>query len=90
MGAVFRRSSPARDTTGHDGYAASRTPAADLLIVAGFGRDPPVEDRGTSGAEETVSRYGLTATLETRGARENILTAPRGVPGRGRAARASC
>ena len=65
----------ARDTTGHDWYAAARLTIADLLIAAGFDEDAPVEYRRADGAVETVSRYGLTVTLEARWAREDILAA---------------
>ncbi len=63
----------ARDTTGHDWYAAVRITTADLLIAVGFDEDAPVEYRRADGSVETVSRFGLTVTLEARWAREDIL-----------------
>ncbi len=65
----------ARDTSGHDWYAAAKVTVAGLLIAAGFGEDTPVEYRRANGTVETVSRYGLTVTLEARWAREDILAA---------------
>ena len=67
----------ARDTTGHDWYAAARVTAADILIAAGFDRNAPVEYRRADGAVETMSRYGMTLSLEARWARQDILAATR-------------
>lgn len=67
----------ARDTTGHDWYAAARVTAADLLIAAGFDGNEPVEYRGADGAVETMSRYGMTLSFEARWARQDILAAAR-------------
>ena len=63
------------DTTGHDWYATAKVTAADLLIAAGFDEDALTEYRTADGTIETVSRYGLTVTLEARWAREDILAA---------------
>ena len=67
----------ARDTDGHDWYAAARITVADLLIGIGFDEDAPIEYRNADDVIETVSRYGLTVTLEARWAREDILEAAR-------------
>ena len=67
----------ARDTTGHDWYAAARLTAAELLIAIGFDETAPTGYRTAAGAVETVSRYGLTVSLEARWAREDILAAAR-------------
>ena len=67
----------ARDTTGHDWYAAGKVTVADVLIAAGFDDEALTEYRTADGAIETISRYGLTATLEARWAREDILAAAR-------------
>ena len=65
----------ARDTTGHDWYAAARLTVTELLIAAGFDETEPTEYRTADGTIGTVSRYGLTVTLEARWAREDILAA---------------
>ncbi len=67
----------ARDTTGHDWYAAARVTAADILIAAGFDGNAPVEYRNADGAIETRSRYRMTVDLEARWARQDILAAAR-------------
>ena len=63
----------ARDTTGHDWYAAYRITVADILIGVGFDGDTPVEYRNADGAVESVSRFGLTHGFEARWARKDIL-----------------
>jgi len=63
----------ARDTTGHDWYAAARITVADLLIFAGFDEDAPVEYRSARGVIETITRDRLSYTFEARWAREDIL-----------------
>ena len=65
----------ARDTTGHDWYAAVRITVADFLIRAGFDADAQVEYRNADGEVEAVSRFGLTHTFEARWARQDILDA---------------
>jgi len=67
----------ARDTTGHDWYAAARVTAADILIAAGFDGNALVEYRRADGAVETMSRYRMTVDLEARWARQDILAAAR-------------
>ncbi|MDE0031931.1 MAG: hypothetical protein OXU75_02145 [Deltaproteobacteria bacterium] len=67
----------ARDTTGHDWYAAARVTAADILIAAGFDRNAPVDYRRADGAVETMSRYGMALSFEARWARQDILAAAR-------------
>ena len=61
----------ARDTTGHDWYAAARLTATEVLIGVGFDGNAPTEYRTADGAVETVSRYDLTVKLEARWARED-------------------
>ena len=65
----------ARDTTGHDWYAAYRITVADVTIGVGFDEDAPVEYRNADGEVESVSRFHLTHRLEARWAREGILEA---------------
>ncbi len=62
----------ARDTTGHDWYAAYKITVADLMIGAGFDGDVPVEYRNEDGAVETLSRSTLTYRYRVRWAREGI------------------
>ena len=63
----------ARDTMGHDWYAAARLTGGDLLIAAGFDENAPIEYRNADGTVEADSRYGLTVNLEAWWAREDIL-----------------
>ena len=65
----------ARDTTGHDWYAAAKLTATEVLIGVGFDGNAPTEYRTADGAVETVSRYELTVKLKARWAREDILAA---------------
>ena len=65
----------ARDTTGHDWYAAAKLTVADLMIGVGFGEDAPIEFRNADGVVETVTRSGLTDRYRVRWAREDILKA---------------
>ena len=65
----------ARDTTGHDWYAAAKLTVADLMIGVGFDEDAPVEFRNADGVVETVTRSGLTDSYRVRWAREDILKA---------------
>ena len=65
----------ARETTGHDWYAAAKLTVVDMMIGVGFDEDAPVEFRNADGVVEMVSRYGLTVTFEARWAREDILEA---------------
>ncbi|MDD9992025.1 MAG: hypothetical protein OXP75_09490 [Rhodospirillales bacterium] len=65
----------ARDTTGHDWYAAARITVADVLIGAGFDGGTPVAYRNADGAVETVSRSALTHRFEARWARLDMLEA---------------
>ncbi len=65
----------ARDTTGHDWYAAAKLTVAELLIAAGLDENAPTEYRKADGAVETLSRHDLSYTLEARWAREDILAA---------------
>ena len=65
----------AHATTGHNWYAAARITIADILIVAGFDGETPVEYRAKDGIVETFSRYRLTFLTEARWAREDILEA---------------
>ncbi len=65
----------ARDTSGHDWYAAYRITVADILIGVGFDGDTPVEYRNADGAVESLSRFGLTHGFEARWARKDILEA---------------
>jgi len=65
----------ARDTTGHDWYAAAKITVAELLIAVGFDENALTEYRTADEAVEAVSRYELTITLEARWAREDILAA---------------
>ena len=48
----------ARDTTGHDWYAAAKITVADLTIGVGFDEDAPVEYRNANG-EVDVAQFGL-------------------------------
>ncbi len=63
----------ARDTTGHDWYAAARLTVADLMIGVGFDGDASIEFRNADGVIETVTRSGLTDSYRVRWAREDIL-----------------
>ena len=65
----------ARDTTGHDWYAAYKLTVADILIAAGFDEDAAVEYRNADDVVETISRYGRSVTLGARWARDDILDA---------------
>lgn len=67
----------ARDTTGHDWYAAYKITVAELTIGVGFDGDTPVEYRNEDGAVGSVSRLALTHTFEARWARRDILEAAR-------------
>ena len=63
----------ARDTTGHDWYAAAKLTVADLMIGVGFDEDAPVEFRNAEDVVETVTRSGLTDRYRVRWARGDIL-----------------
>ena len=63
----------ARDTAGHDWYAAARITVADVLLGVGFDGETPVAYRNADGAVETLSRSGLTHRFEARWARLDIL-----------------
>ena len=65
----------ARDTTGHDWYAAARLTVAGILIGVGFDEDAPVEFRNPDGVVETAARSALTGSYRVRRARERILEA---------------
>ena len=65
----------ARDTTGHDWYAAAKLTVADMMIGVGFDEDAPLEFRNADGVVETVTRSGLTDSYRVRWAREDILKA---------------
>ena len=67
----------ARDTTGHDWYAAAKVTAADILLAVGFDEKVPIEYRNADGAIETKSRYRMTVSFEARWARHDILEAAR-------------
>ena len=75
MGALACTITLARDTDGHDWYAAAKLTAAELLIAVGFDENALTEYRTADGTIETVSRYELTVTLQARWAREDILAA---------------
>ena len=63
----------ARDTIGHDWYAAAKLTVAELMIGAGFDGDEAIEFRNADGAVETVARSGLTYRYRVWRAREHIL-----------------
>ncbi len=75
MGTLACTITLARETDGHDWYAAAKLTAAELLIAVGFDENALTEYRTADGAIETVSRYDLTVKLQARWAREDILTA---------------
>ena len=63
----------ARDTTGHDWYAAAKLTVVDLMIGVGFDGDASIEFRNADGVVETVTRSGLTDSYRVRWVREDIL-----------------
>ena len=65
----------ARDTTGHDWYAAYKITVAEIMIGAGFDEDGTVEYRYADGTVEAVSRSHLRFDFDARWARDRILEA---------------
>ena len=65
----------ARDTTGHDWYAAAKLTVVDLMTGVGFDENALVEFRNADGTVEKVTRSGLTGSYRVRWAREDILEA---------------
>ena len=63
----------ARDTTGHDWYAAAKLTVAELMIGAGFDKNEPIEFRNENGVVETVARSGLSYRYRVLWARGHIL-----------------
>ena len=63
----------ARDTTGHDWYAASKLTLTELLTGLGFDHSAPVEYRTRAGAVVTLTRDGLMYNGDALLARNHLL-----------------
>ena len=63
----------ARDTTGHDWYAAGKLTLTELLTELGFDDRAPVEYRTTDGAVVTLTRDGLMYNGDALLARDHLL-----------------
>lgn len=67
----------ARDTTGHDWYAARKLTVAELLIRAGFDGSAPTEYRTWRGEVVTLTRGGLGNNGDAWVARDRLLRTAR-------------
>lgn len=63
----------ARDTTGHDWYAAGKLSWAEILLTLGFDARAPVKYRTREGKELTLARGDLSFSVEVLLARGHLL-----------------
>ncbi len=73
MGALACAVALARDTTGHDWYAAGKLTLTELLAGVGFDDRAPVEYRTRAGAVVTLTRDGLMYNGDALLARDHLL-----------------